>query len=508
MKRLWTLFTLMTLLVTTGCSKFDEINTNPETPERVKSSQLATRIVLNLARQSRSKGFMQPYMLTKSIVWSESRDANQYNGWSTYDLSLTSINDAHFMGEFAENEGLAKSYNGLMHFARAMKFFDQTMHVGEIPYQEALKGETEKIYFPKYDKQKDVFLGILSELELADKLFSEGSNFAGDPLFGGNTEKWRKIVNSFTLHVLMQLSPKDDDADLQIKARFKDILTKKPIFTSNADNFQVTHSDKAGQTYPFYKIDNSFIIYPIMSTEVIDRLKLLQDRRLFYYANPSPLQLKNGRKENEFEAYTGIDPAILFSGISEIMKTNDYSGINNRYTETVEGEPTQQLGYGHLCFVIAEAASRGWIADSAVEWYKKGIEASMTFIANNTPNTVKFNHGMPLDAAYITAAVTKYGTIFPSGREGQIEAIITQKYLASFLQGLITPYYDYRRTGYPKWKINPASNMNVNESTKIPVRWKYPDIEYEKNRANVNEALTRQFKGQDEVNQLMWLLKP
>ncbi|WP_282637618.1 SusD/RagB family nutrient-binding outer membrane lipoprotein [Sphingobacterium thalpophilum] len=508
MKRLWTSFALLALMAIAGCSKFDEINTNPETPETVKSSQLATRIVLNLTRQSRTKGFMQPYMLTKSVIWSEARDANQYNGWSSYDLSLTGINDAHFMAKFAENEGLAKSYDALMHFARAMKFFDQTMHVGEIPYKEALKGETEKIYFPKYDSQKEVFLGILSELELADKLFSEGTNFAGDPLFGGNTGRWRKIVNSFALHVLIQLSNKENDVDLQVKSRFKEILTKKPVFTSNADNFQVTHSDKAGQTYPFYKIDNSFIIYPAVSTEIIDRLKQWKDRRLFYYANPSPLQLDNGKKASEFDAYTGIDPAVLFSSISGIMKTKDYSRLNDRYTELVEGEPTQQLGYAHLCFVIAEAAARGWIADAAVDWYKKGIEASMTFIGNNTPNTAQYHHGMPLDTAYITAAVANYATAFPSAREGQIEAIITQKYLASFLQGLIIPYYDYRRTGYPKWKINPSSNMNVNEPSKIPVRWKYPNIEYEKNRANVNEAVKRQFNGEDEVNQVMWLLKP
>jgi len=507
MKSLWNTIIVLALLTSTGCSKFDEINTNPETPEKVKSSMLATRIILNLAKQQNTKGFMQPYMLTKAITWTELRDANQYNGWSGYDLSLTAINDAHFMGEFATSEQQAKSYNGLTHFARAMKFFDQTMHVGDIPYQEALKGESDKVYFPKYDTQKAVFVGILNELELADQLFSEGADFAGDPLFGGNVNKWRKFVNSFALNVLIQLSKRTDDPDLKIKSRFADIVSKKPIFTSNADNFQVTHVDKAGQVYPFYKVNNSFVIYPVMSTEVIDRLKQYEDRRLFYYANPSEFQLSKGKLPSDFEAYVGIDPSTPFGDISGVTKTKNYSKLNDRYSELTNGEPTQQFGYAQLCFVIAEGALRGWLNESPVKWYTKGIEASMKFIADNTPNSVQFTHNRPLDATYIAAALTTYENQFPATVEKQLEAIITQKYLASFLQTPIMPYYDYRRTGYPKWTINPNSNMNVNASGKIPVRWKYPKIEYEKNRENLNSALQNQYEGNDEINQLMWILK-
>ncbi len=31
------------------------------------------------------------------------------------------------------------------------------MRVGDIPYSEALRGETDNIRLPKYDKQEDVF---------------------------------------------------------------------------------------------------------------------------------------------------------------------------------------------------------------------------------------------------------------------------------------------------------------------------------------------------------------
>lgn len=491
----------------TSCSKFDEINSNPEATEKVTSAMLATRIILNLANQSTQKGFMMPYLLNKNIVWTEFVESYQYNGFGAGGLSFASINDAHFMVQFAGTEKLAKSYEGLMYFARASKFFEATMDLGDIPYKDALKGETDKNYFPKYDNQKDVFLGILNELELADKAFEAGETFTGDPLYNGSVSKWRKLVNSYTLNVLIQLSKKESDPDLNIKSRFQQILSNKPIFVSNADNYQLIRSDKSGQTYPFYKVGNNFTIYPIVSSEVIDRLKIRGDRRLFYYANPSAKRIKDGKLASDFDSYVGIDPSLEYDKVTAIKNSTDYSKLNDRYTEIATGEPTQQLSYSQLCFVIAEAAARGWVTDQSVDWYKKGVAASMQFIADNTPNTVQFHHDMPLTTSYIDTHVVGLGTTFPVGKEAQIEEIITQKYLASYLQSEFATYYDYRRTGYPAWKINPASSLNSEAPSKIPVRWKYPSSEFNYNTENVDEAVKRQFGGVDDINQLMWILK-
>jgi len=248
----------------TSCD-FGEVNLDQEAAEKVTSAQIATRIILHIANQPSQKGFLQPYMLNKSIVWTEFEEAFQYNIFGRGTLSFSSLNDAHFMKEYALSDALASSYEGLRYFARAVKFFETTMDLGDIPYHDALKGETNQLYFPKYDTQKDVFLGILNELDLADKAFAQGEKFAGDPVYGGDTEKWRKLVNSYTLHVLMQLSKKESDADMDVKNRFQQILAGKPIFASNADNYQLLRSDQSGQQYPFYKVSNQFLIYPVMS---------------------------------------------------------------------------------------------------------------------------------------------------------------------------------------------------------------------------------------------------
>jgi len=486
---------------------FQEVNTDQEATNEVTSAMIATRIILHIANQPREKAFLQPYMLNKNIVWTEFQEAYQYNGFGRGSLNFSAINDAHFMPKFAGTEKLAKSYEGLMYFARAVKFFEATMDLGDIPYNDALKGETEKLYFPKYDLQKDVFLGILNELELADQAFAAGDTFAGDPVYKGDVDKWRKLANSYALHVLIQLSKKESDTDLDVKNRFQQILANKPIFASNADNYQLIRSDQRGQQYPFYKVDNQFTIYPTMTTEVIDRLKARSDRRLFYYGNPSPVKIAGGASESDFAAYVGIDPSLPYDDVTAQKTSGDWSGLNDRYVEIAEGEPTQQLSYAQICLSIAEAAARGWISESAVDWYKNGVRASMEFIYDKTPNTAQYHHGMPLDAAYVTAHVDALGTAFPAAAEAQIEEIIEQKYLASFLQSEFTTYYDYRRTGYPKWTINPTTNLNSEATDRMPVRWRYPTSEFEYNTANVDEAVARQFGGTDGINEVMWLLK-
>jgi len=490
-----------------GCSKFESINTNTEQTERVSSSMIATRVIVNLGNQPSQKSFMQPYMLSKYIAWSELVEGYQYNNLGRGSLSYTALNDLNYMVEFAASPGLKNSYQGLSYLTRAIRFYQTTMQLGDVPYSEAAMGESDKIYFPKYDSQKEVFIGILQELDLADEAFAAGDNFPGDPVYQGNVLLWRRFVNSFQLEVLMQLSKKEGDTDLNIRDKFARIYRDRPLFESNSHNFQLIRSDRAGQLYPFYRIGNNFTIYPMVTDEIIDRLKERSDRRLFYYANPSPVQLQAGLMASDFNAYKGVDPSASFQDITLIKSSDDFSPINNRYIHLPEGEPTQFLSYAQHNFTLAEAAARGWIAGLPSAWASKGIEASMQFIAQYTPNELSYHHNMPLTAAYIQDYITTYISSFPSHPESIIEEIITQKYLEGYLQMPYTTFYDYRRTGYPSWKINPSTSLNEYATDQIPMRWMYPLTEYNYNTDQVDLAVARQFGGQDLNNSLMWILQ-
>lgn len=87
-----------------------------------------------------------------------------------------------------------------------------------------------------------------------------------------------------------------------------------------------------------------------------------------------------------------------------------------------------------------------------------------------------------------------------------LEQIIEQKFIGSVFQLSFNSYYDYRRIGLPKIPIDAQTNMNEVKD-QLPLRWMYPEDEYSRNRENIEEAINRQFGGNDTPNDVMWLLK-
>ena len=196
-----------------------------------------------------------------------------------------------------------------------------------------------------------------------------------------------------------------------------------------------------------------------------------------------------------------------FDDISALVDANKYCTLNKRYVDYALGEPYIRIGYAEQNFILAEAALRGWIKGDASTYYKKGIEGSFRFITTYTPNEKAYHHGRPITDQVIAEALANPAIQLGGSFEADLEKIMTQKYLAGFMQLPYQTYYDNRRTGYPEFPINPKTNMNSYEPTKMPVRWMYPNNEYDYNKENVDAAVQRQYNGSDDVNAIMWLLK-
>ncbi|AHF16021.1 hypothetical protein NIASO_14375 [Niabella soli DSM 19437] len=496
-----------------GCTKkFDAINTNPNSSLDSRADWLATSMLNSVTAGdiSSTKSFMQPFMLGKYILWSEDQESYQYNSLGQAGFGrIVVLRNVAPMLKYAKTLGdpaQYSSYLGLAHFLRAWQFFQTTMQVGDIPYTDALKGETDKDVRPAYDAQKTVFLGILKELDQADSAFANGGTFAGDFIYNGSAAKWRRLSNSFQLYVLMNLYKKTNDNDLNVIQRFKDVASR-PLMQSYADNFAVTYIDAKGSSYPWSKTskqNNSFTIYPMVSSTLIDSLKANNDRRLFYYAEPSDSLKKKGFTADNFNSYLGIEPSDAYSKTTASRSNGAFSDVNKRYVDLYNAEPVGLFNYWDQQFILAEATVRGWITGgTAQSYYAAGIQSSMNFLANFTP--ANYTHGMAMDPAYITAypaTVALTGTA-----ENQIKQIITQKFLAGFLQGAdYNAWYEFRRTGYPLFKLNTSTNLNT-PSNQFPVRWTYPQTELNNNAANYKTAIQSQYSGIDDVNQVMWLLK-
>ncbi len=489
-----------------SCSNFDEINTDPDSSTQVNSSLLATGAIAGIMKSSSGAVFIDHLMISKYLAWGECPRGAQYNDfYKTSFYNYTNLKDYQSMADLAPVE-LKGAYEGLALFLKAYMLFDITLSVGDIPYTQILQGDT-GLFTPKYDTQKDVCLYLIKDLENAYSKMKLASNFDGDFVFKGDAKQWAKVITAFQLRMLMNLSKKESDTELQVRKRFKEVYQNGSLMESNDDNLQLVYSDKAGQIYPFNKSIHKHYSYPMVSDFLIDMLKKNQDYRLFYYAKPAEAKIKEGIEAGAWDAFVGTDPTKPISDIKEQFAALNFSTLNSRYVDYVQGEPFIRLGFAEQKFILAEAALRGWIDGDPNVFYKEGIAASMSFIKSHTPDDEKYHYGNKITDEYINEFINSSSIQLTGDFESKLEQIMTQKYIASFMQLPWQPYYDYRRTGYPKFPINPNTSLNFNAPDKLPFRWQYPDSELSYNKENVEEAIERQYGGSDDVNGVMWILK-
>lgn len=489
-----------------SCQKFDDLNDNPDATTEVSSSMLATNVILrNLRFNGRdAKSFLMDAAVAKYIGYAnEGQLAQQYNSLGSGDFGyMTMLTNVDKMVEYAQGSVMEDSYKGLAKFSRAYMFYQLTMQMGDIPYSEANKG-AEGQYRPRYDTQEAVLKGILDELKEADQFFAKGQTFAGDPTpYNGDPAKWRRATNAFALKVLMTLSKKAEGSSLNIKTRFAEIVAGGYLLQGNTGFLGLNYTTV--NLHPLSGTNDLFTSRTIVSSLVIDHLKGLNDRRMYYWADPAGAQLAAGLTESDPDAYVGVDVAMDYSAMNAGHSANRYSLLNSRYLKEGASEPRMIMTYAEQQLILAEARVRGWITTgTAQEYYESGVKAALGHLM---ATKASYAHGMAIDQAYINNYFTGEAA-FAATPDEQLRQIWLQRYLLNFMQDPLTAYFDYRRTQYPEFPINPATSLNENNRSAIPMRWLYPGTETNYNRENLIEALNRQYDGYDEINKLMWVLK-
>lgn len=494
------------LVLLSSCSKFDEINANPDATENVSASLLATNIILqNLKFQGRdAKAYLSDNGLSKYIAYgNETILGTQYNAIGASDFSpMILVTNATSMVKYAAGTGMENSYKGLAAFSRALMFYRLTMQVGDIPYSQTGQGATGNIR-AAYDTQEEVFKGILDELKSADQYFAQGTKFDGDPTpYNGDPNKWQRAVNAFALKVLLSLSTKADAASLNVKGRFADIVNTGTLLQNNTGFLGLNYSTV--NVHPLSGTNDLFTSRTIISSLVTDALKDLNDRRLYYFADPSKAQLAANIAESDPQAYVGANVGDDYNLITTNLIANKYALLNSRYLKEVAGDPRMMVSYAEQQLVLAEARILGWITSgTAKDYYESGVKDAL---ASFLPVKTSYVHGMPITQTYINGYFTG-AAAFKTAATDQLKQIWQQRYLLNFMQDPITAFFEYRRNKYPVFPVNPATSLNENDKNAIPVRWLYPGSENNYNRDNLIAALTSQYGGVDDVNKLMWLLK-
>lgn len=522
--KLMMLMPLCILLVTAGCKKsFEDLSINNNKPTSVPPSLLLTGVLNDLYdAPNRQTEIIDQYYLYNYDYYGNNR--YDFGGGSNYYSTLENV--ARMEIE-ATKTGLPalNPYSSLGKFFKAYFFTKMSLQQGDIPFTQALQGTSNLT--PVYDPQKTVFKKSLELLDSANTEFTalintNDKNLAGDIYYGNDLKKWQKAVNTFKLRLLIHLSKRESDPDLNIKQQFSSVINNKgqyPVFESEANNLQYTYVTPTN----FYPNNPGSFGFDAsrknMSKTCLGLLTQFNDPRTFVVAEPARYRVDTLKQSpTSFSSFIGADPGLDLGVMYSEAGAGKYSFLNRKYFfSTYTGEKSIQIGYAELQFNIAEAISRGWMSGDAESYYIKGIQSSIksygiplmgsftasfyrpgstdvTNSANYDTYTINFDWSV-----YYTQPSIKYSGNDATG----IKQILQQKYLALFRHSGLEAYFNYRRTGVPEFTKGPGSGNGA----RIALRFQYPSSERSANTTNYKAALQNQYGGQDDINGVMWLLQ-
>ncbi|MCT3699171.1 SusD/RagB family nutrient-binding outer membrane lipoprotein [Elizabethkingia anophelis] len=480
--------TIITVLGLSGCSKVEDYQDDPNRPTRVGPESLLPDIEINAFKTIDASAALA----SRQLTYINGVNREQYYDWQRSSSSFGNYDNIKqvqkMIGE-AERTG-SPVYKSLARFFRSYFFISLTETYGDIPYSEAVK---DGIFYPKYDDQKSIYKDVLNELALANTELSKfNSNISGDLIYNGDLLKWRKLINSYRLRILMDLSKRADDSNLNVKQSFADIVnnpSQNPIMEGIGDSGALPFYNLVNNRYPNFNSNDLKTAY-YMEQSFVDKLKKSKDPRLFKMAEKKTSTV-GVMPDDPFSYYDGLYGSGDLGENSKRASDGLASRINPRYFDDPINEPTLLMGYAELQFILAEAAVRGWIGGNANAYYTKGISASMDF----------YKIGSADAAAYLAQPTI---ALKPNSEIEQIKQIMDQKHTALFFNTGWRIFYDQRRTGFPKFNTDGKGILN---DGKIPKRRMYPSTEITNNNTNLTNAVNKQYPDGDNINGVMWLIK-
>ncbi len=428
----------------------DDINVDPNNPVDVSEAQLLPAAQGGIAYSaggelSRYTGYWVQNItgISSHAARHETYGTNEAdveNLWKFYTYAGT-LMDLHRLIDKAV-EGKSPHYSGVGKVLMAYKLGVTTDLWGDIPFQDAFKGDEGNIT-PKYEKQEDIYNTLFKmldeavvELSATKSVKSPGSD---DLMYKGDLDKWKKAAYALKARFYIHLSKVKND-----EAYTNAIAAAKKAFTSSTDNLVFKFGENANENAPLYQyLDQRGGYIGGVGKYMIDLLKNNGDAdpRISVYAKP-----------NEDGNYEGIEPgATEADGKSEI---GDWFAKKDAIVSLVT--------YAEIKFIEAEA-----------EFAKSSPDKAAAATAYNTA---------------VKASLAKYGVSdsdWESRNASETAATITlakivkAKYIATFLQD--ETFSDWRRHS-DIFNLKLAKKARTNA---IPRRLLYPQSEQEYNKENV-----------------------
>jgi hypothetical protein len=482
MKKITKYILIPLFLVGFGCSDFGDINVNPNASVTPSTAALLTNAQIAIGGTTTSgvnfvsglytQYFSQTQYTDNSLYARVDADWGGEFAGSLYDLqNIININSDPATAAVAALNGSNNNQIAIARILKAWRFSTITDRYGDIPYSEALTGNTQ----PRFDAQQDIYLGnsslgisgILQELDEAVAQFDNNGNVKGDIIFGGDNLKWQRFANSLRLVLALRISKV---APSQAEAIFKDALNSEGgVMESNDDNLTLAYvGGPVAYKNPWFGLGADQAVSDVMA----DWLNSNKDQRRFAFGKATGGTLKG------FPYGLTRDEAVQWNA-----QNSGWSLVLNDPWR-LETSTLFVLTYADVLLARAEGAFKGWTNDNYEELYNDAIAASweqwgvfddQAYSDYISSEDIDITSGNPAEKL----AVMRWVTFYPNGPQGWAE---------------------WRRTGFPI--LAPTPNA-ANTSKKIPTRFFYPSVEYAYNNAGVTAAAAR-MGGDNDAIKIWW----
>ncbi len=498
------------LIIAASCSKFVDINTDPNNPTTpvlellLPATQVSMVGSLRDVNQGASILTQQLYTSNTSRNFQDGTDYQQ--SWNA--LYTQVLNDL----EIVIREGTSQQRWDYVAIAKLQKAYIYSIMVdlwGDIPYTEASQGDV--VSDPVFEEGAVIYDKLFALIDDALADANKGA-FAilpstADIIYKGDKNAWIRMGNTLKLKLFNQIRIAQRDRAI---AGINALLTANaPLITTNAQDFSFRFgsTETPANRHPWHRTEYQAGKSYYMSQAFMERLFSTDDPRLrYYFYRQTPnytvgfTPTGNGYfgrytgdaaaspNDNALKATVGVYPAGgLYdnSPINNLTATNTF--VTNAGATSVPKVVTNTDGTGAgvfplmtnamVKFMLAETALTLGTPGDARQLMQEGITAHLNSV--NTISSTSGNSAPAIPAATITAFATNRASQYDAAdAAGKLGVVMTQKYIALYGNG-IEAYNDYRRTGLPALPA-PIAPLNT-----FPLRLAYSITELSTN-ANIS----------------------
>jgi len=503
--------TAILLLSASSCKKFTDINKNPNAATSATPELILPQALVYTA--SNANGYntygaqLGGYAANAGGYggfgsnWTYNFGPNDYSGlWSnTYDA----LNDFQTVINSTAKDATHLYYNGIARIMRAYNFELLVDAYNNVPYTDALQGTSNKVT-PKYDDAKTIYPALAVQLDSAIAIIKQGQSAgsqapvaaANDPLFAGNVTTWIQFANTIKLRLIIRASAAAAFAnttfdpagflstDAIVNPGYAKVSGQQnPSWNTWVKTFDGSAGNRAWMpcTFAFAYYNGGKLSDPYRGSAIYYQFPATPNNQLGVGTTAVP------SAPTDANAWYSGDVTNLGNAVG-IMK-----GLNM-------GEPLVLAA--ESWFLQAEAQVRGIIGGDAGVSFNNGILASFNYLYL-LPDDKTYGAGLDPATDFAQYQADNAGSYLvnwslATTQDQQIEAIITQKYIAVNFINSQEGWNEYRRTGYPLSSTSitdPNKSMvsTLSQSThadKLPTRILYPASEYSYNSSNVPTSIS------------------